>query len=179
LGVSAGRPPSFTQDTAEIYALLDPRCGSVRYIGKANNSTKRLQSHIRDARRRKTPVYSWIGKLAGLGLVPGIRILRTIPRQDWPAAEREEIAAAKRRGERLLNLAEGGDQPHCPTETRQANGSKNARAIHDDPRRKRIWSLKREIGSRLKNGLVSESGKEKLRRAARKAPHLFGEFAAI
>jgi hypothetical protein len=168
-----------TGQTAEIYALLDPRCGSVRYIGKANNSAERLQSHLRDARRRKTPVYCWIGKLASLGVAPTIRVLRTVPRDEWPAAEREEIAAAKHRGDRLLNLAEGGDQPYCPLEVRQANGARAARFIHDHPQRKRIWALKRSIGQRLKQGLVSESAKAMLRLAASKAPHLFGEYAAL
>ena len=50
-------------EKVEIYALLCPNTKDVRYIGKANDSEKRLKSHIRDSRRRNTPVYCWIKKL--------------------------------------------------------------------------------------------------------------------
>lgn len=163
----------------EIYALLDPRDGAIRYIGKANSAAKRIKTHLQDSTRRNTPVYCWIRKLVGLGLAPRIEVLRTVQRNDWPQAEREEIANARERGERLLNLAAGGNEPFCSTETRQANGAKNARSVHNDPRRKRIWNLKREMGRLLKMGLVPESVKAKLRLAAAKAPCIFGEYAAI
>jgi len=44
-----------------IYALTDPSTGEVRYIGKANDPSARLKSHLMDSRRRNTPVYRWIG----------------------------------------------------------------------------------------------------------------------
>jgi hypothetical protein len=48
----------------EIYSLNDPYTYKVRYIGKAKDSQKRLKSHIRDSKRRNTPVYQWIRSLA-------------------------------------------------------------------------------------------------------------------
>lgn len=120
---------------AEIYALIDPRDGAVRYIGKANDSAKRLKSHIRDARReaRRTPVYAWIRKIVSMGMMPSFRVLETT--DDWKEAERRHIAEARARGERLLNVADGGDEPFCPPEVRAANGrmSKGRRWIPQYP----------------------------------------------
>jgi GIY-YIG catalytic domain len=109
-----------------IYALIDPRTDEIRYIGKANDPKKRLVSHLRDANRRRTPVYSWILSLRKLNLVPEIRVLRLTT--DWKTAEREEITKARATGIRLLNLADGGDQPECSLKTRQENGRKVATA---------------------------------------------------
>jgi hypothetical protein len=113
---------------AEIYALIDPRSGDVRYIGKANDSGKRLKSHIRDSRRRTTPVYWWIRSLAKSKLEPDVLVLSQC--EDWEAEERRLIASARSRGVRLLNLADGGDQPFCPTEvlSRNAKAQNDARA---------------------------------------------------
>ena len=107
--------------TAEIYALCHPQTGEVRYIGKANDAQKRLKSHIRDSRTRKTPVYSWIRKLQSSGLAPSIRVLEVA--DDWIEAEKRLIAL-HREGGRLLNLADGGDEPFCSAETRSANGKR-------------------------------------------------------
>lgn len=142
---------------AEIYALLDPRDGSVRYIGKANCAASRFKGHMRDSRRRNTPVYCWIRKLSDLGLAPKLSILETT--DDWQAAERRLIIEHRNNGVKLLNVAEGGDQPFCPTEVRAANGRANAKKR--DPR---IWRLRQVLGSALKRGHVSEETKAKLAR---------------
>lgn len=82
---------SETNRKVEIYALLDPRDGAIRYIGKANDSAKRLKGHMRDARRRVTPVYNWINALAKMGLTPGMTVLLTPNVEEWPATERAAI----------------------------------------------------------------------------------------
>lgn len=105
-----------------IYALTDPRDGEVRYIGKANDARKRLRGHLRDARRRRTPVYNWINKLARLGLEPGMTVLVECDPECWKDEERRLIAEHRASG-RLLNVAEGGDEPHCPLEVRRRNGA--------------------------------------------------------
>jgi hypothetical protein len=87
---------------AEIYGLFDPETGALRYIGKANNSAKRLKQHLREYRRSKTPVYAWIGKLVRKGLSPEMRVLETA--DDWREAERRLIADARARGVRILNV---------------------------------------------------------------------------
>jgi len=112
---------------AEIYGLYDPLDGSLRYIGKANCSTKRLQSHLRDARRRTTPLYGWINGLRRIGRVPHLRVLEIT--DDWIEAERRHISEARARGDGILNVAIGGNEPHCPIETRRANGRKHLRRL--------------------------------------------------
>lgn len=157
-----------------VYALRDPRTDRIRYIGKANDLEARLTSHLRDARRRRTPVYDWIRSLMRKGLVPRIELLEQAEESSWKAAEVRLIAQHRASNPDLLNLAAGGDQPYCPRETRARNGQLNAASR--DPR---IWRLKRSIGQALRQGCVSESTKAKLRHAASVAPHLFGEYARL
>lgn len=120
-----GRQSTYTAETvkASIYGLTDPRTGAVRYVGKANDPEKRLKGHLRECRRRKTPVYAWIRKLVGLGLSPGLSVLEA-DCDDWKEAERRIIAERRDAGEKLLNLADGGDEPHCSIEVRRANAGR-------------------------------------------------------
>lgn len=118
---------------AYIYGLTDPRTGQLRYIGKANDPDHRFRGHLRDSHRRKSPVYSWILKLAQSELMPGLIILRATG--DWRKAEREEISSARIRGLPLLNLADGGDEPFCPIEVRRENGRKIAQIRHKNIQR--------------------------------------------
>lgn len=110
-----GRP-----SLVEIYALSDPDTGAVRYIGKAVDARKRLAGHMREV-RRKSPLYSWLGKLRAEGRVPVLSIIETCEDADWRERERFHIAAARAAGV-VLNLADGGDEPGCPPEVRAANG---------------------------------------------------------
>lgn len=103
---------------ASIYGLYD-KAGRLRYIGKANNPVERLKGHMRDGRKRKTPLYDWIRKHGE----PEMRVLES-DCVDWKEAERRLIREARERGEKLLNLADGGDQPFCPTEVRSENAKK-------------------------------------------------------
>jgi hypothetical protein len=114
--------PSQVAGVCEIYALCDPESGDIRYIGKANNAAKRLAGHIRESKRRDTPVYRWIRKLGGKSLVPAMVVLETVPSDDWKSAEKRLIASHRLSGTRLLNVAEGGDEPFCPHEVRVRNG---------------------------------------------------------
>lgn len=108
--------------TASIYGLCHPITGELRYIGKANKPAARLKSHGKDADRQRTPVHCWITKLFGLG-GPEMVILEE-GCEDWVSAERRWIAKARAAGFRLLNLADGGNQPHCSAEVRSANGKR-------------------------------------------------------
>lgn len=157
---------------SEIYGLFDAD-GGLRYIGKANNAANRLKGHMRECRRRNTPLYAWLRKHG----VPGMRVLEIA--DDWRSAERRLIAEARARGAKLLNIANGGDEPFCSTEVRAANGAKNAKAIHSNPDRRRIWLLKQAMGSALKNGRVSNKTRQKLRDLAAIDPVQFGAWADL
>ena len=122
-----------------IYALSDPETGEIRYIGKANDPRARLKSHIRDSRRRNTPVCCWIKKLAQHGATPTMSILEWT--DDWIEAERRLIAKYRAENTNLLNIADGGDQPACTREQRIRNATRQA-ATQNKP----LWALKRAIG---------------------------------
>jgi len=126
-----------------IYALTEPGTDTVRYIGKANNPEARLKTHLRDARRRDTPVCRWIRKLAKSNALPEMTILAWT--DEWQVEERKQISQHRAIGCRLLNVAEGGDEPECSYETRAANGRKAAASR--DPV---IWAYKRKIGGLIK-----------------------------
>ena len=156
-----------------IYALTDPVTGEDRYVGKAKDINARRKAHIRDAKRRDTPVYEWVRGLLSQGLEPGIRLLETAPSDDWERAEIDWIARLRKSGN-ILNVANGGNQPQCSHEMSVRIGRHSARTR--DPV---IFSLNQKMGISLKRGWVSETTKEKLRYAARKRPDLFGQYADI
>lgn len=158
---------------AEIYGLYD-RESNLRYIGKANDAKKRLAGHMREVRRRRTPLYDWLAKHG----TPELRILEA-DCVDWRASERRLIAEARKRGDRLLNLADGGDEPFCPREVRAANARMVARKRTENPRARRIWEIKRMLGSALKDGHLMNRTREKMRRLAAINPAVFGAWASI
>lgn len=158
-------------DQAFIYVLKDPVTLAVRYVGKASDVQKRLASHLRDARRRNTPVYLWIRDVG----VPIIEVIEG-PTEDWAEAERKTIIRLREQGCDLLNLAKGGNEPHCPLEVRQANGRKVAQLRVSTPLKKRVYELRRDMGRALRRGEVSEESKKKLGIASRKRPDLFPDW---
>jgi hypothetical protein len=161
-------------NAVEIYALVDPRDGVTKYIGKANNSAARLKSHVRDSHKRDTPVYQWFRELAAIGIVPRCVVLERV-QEDWQSAERRLIAQHSG----LLNVAAGGNEPYCSPSTRANNGKSVAALRASTPERKRVYELKRIVGQMLRKGQVSEANMAKLRYAAMRAPQLFGAWANL
>jgi hypothetical protein len=161
--------------TIEIYGLIDPVSGEIRYVGKANNSNARLKNHLSES-RRKTPVYRWIDKLRTLGMQPSMVVLEVCRPDNWQEAEIRLIAEYRNRGNRMLNVAAGGDEPYCSKEVRANNARINSRSRVDTPLKRRIYNLKREIGQALIKGYVSEESKEKIRYAATIKPEWFGSL---
>lgn len=96
-----------------VYALVDPRNGEIRYIGKSSSGLKRPKHHFAKSVRLKhqLPIYSWINKLLKMGLVPTIEILEETDKKTLPFVEMYYIKISKKDGDRLLNLTEGGDGP--------------------------------------------------------------------
>lgn len=162
---------------AEIYCLCEPSTGEVRYIGKANDSVARLKSHIRDMRRRDYPVYRWMRKLADKGLAPEMKVLEVT--EDWKEAERRLIALSRARGDRLLNVAEGGDEPHCSAEVRRSNAKKLNQYLKDNPWVLEIRDAKRDLALALKKDYLPNELRAKMRAKAVEFPWLFGDWANI
>jgi predicted GIY-YIG superfamily endonuclease len=61
----------------QIYALIDPRDGALRYIGVSNNVNRRLAQHCRDTSKH-TPKGRWLAELQQQGLTPELEIIETI-----------------------------------------------------------------------------------------------------
>lgn len=162
----------------EIYVLIDPRDGLIRYVGKSTCAQRRFNQHLKET-RRDYPVYRWIAKLRSEGLAPLLKIERVCGQNDWKDAEREVIARERAASRKLLNVADGGDEPYCPTEVRAANGRANAKKRVSDPGKAKIWELKQMLGVALKHGWVSEKTKAKLRALAASNPAEFGKWAAL
>lgn len=111
-----------------IYGLRHPVTKELRYVGKANDANKRLLTHIRDAARRHTPVVCWIASLIKAGARPDVVTLKETSSETWKDDEREAIAYHRRHGARLLNIADGGDEPKQTLEQRQGAGMAAAKS---------------------------------------------------
>lgn len=68
-----------------IYALVDPKKLSVRYIGKTKNPTKRLKQHI--LYPGSIEKAAWSGHLLFLGLCPDMAILESVNDRDVSTRE--------------------------------------------------------------------------------------------
>ena len=172
-------------ETVEIYALRDPLTQAVRYVGKAACSHKRLKSHMRDSRRRKTPVCLWIARLLKGGKAPLIEVLEVCKTTEWKERERYHIAQFRLTHD-LLNLAEGGDEPFCPVAVRAENGRKVAKIRYKlSPERKRLAMMKMTMMTTLRwferRGFpeYAERQRERMRGLAARVPAYCAEWAKL
>ena len=164
-------------DPAEIYGLYDPRDDSLRYIGKSKNSAQRFKGHLSDF-KRTTPVYLWIHQLRALGLKPYFLVLEEA--EDWIEAERRLIKEARARGEKLLNLAKGGNAPCCSVEVARRNGlMKSSKFIEFRGKVINLTVIKRLMMALIKDGVYSNRDRQRLRECAQLRPDLFASFASI
>jgi hypothetical protein len=96
---------------AVIYALVDPRDGTVRYVGKSTQPGDRLDQHIsRPHKNRK--LRSWIRTLNKKRERPEFHAIDLVALADWPEAERKWIAFYRERGV-IFNIEDGGISPHA------------------------------------------------------------------
>ena len=96
----------------EVYGLIDPRAGELRYVGKTERSTHvRLKRHMHNAREGvRSHVYNWLRQLLAAGLKPEVEVLETHETAEaLVEAERHFIAYFRSIGCNLTNATEGGD----------------------------------------------------------------------
>lgn len=90
-----------------IYTLSDPRDCRVRYVGKANDTYRRLRNHL------NTPVSGgmtrWMDELKAIGMRPILIVVERCKVRDWKTMERLWIALYRSTVGDLLNVCDGGD----------------------------------------------------------------------
>ena len=96
-------------ETTNIYVLIDPITGHVRYVGKANNVSERYRAHLNRARDHQTHKRNWINSLKKEGLKPIIQVIDVVPITEWVFWETYWISQMKSWGFDLLNYTFGGD----------------------------------------------------------------------
>ena len=96
-------------ETTNIYILIDPRTNMVRYVGKANNVSKRYTAHLNRARKHQVHKKNWIENLKKQGLKPIIEIIDIVPIDEWVFWETYWISQMKTWGFDLINYTNGGD----------------------------------------------------------------------
>jgi len=124
-----GRP---SEHHTAIYALSG-QDGVIRYVGKANNPEGRLRQHLLASRSGRTPLHAWLRQEVAANRSVTISTLEWVPLARWQDAERRLITE-HRKGGRLLNVADGGDQPKRSS----------------DPLERRVWLLKKQILAAIK-----------------------------
>jgi hypothetical protein len=114
-------------ETGTLYALTDPRDGTVRYIGQTTRSlAARLAGHLTKPAPR---VGAWIAELLNEGLEPGIVSLRErLPAGSLRAVERAEITRRLLSGESLLNESATAEATAVPLERELAAKAERERA---------------------------------------------------
>ena len=96
------------RQTTSIYALIDPRNQSYRYIGKSNFVDLRYGQQL-DKATTNAKKKAWVNELKTLGFQPQLRVLEKCDLQVWKKRERYWISVYKESG-LLLNLTDdGGD----------------------------------------------------------------------
>lgn len=66
---------SYKEASRSIYALIDARDNTIRYIGCAIDIDERLSGHMHD--RSNTPKCQWLAELKQQGLLPRVEVLET------------------------------------------------------------------------------------------------------
>jgi len=94
--------------TAYIYALVCPKSGGIRYIGKSIRPKERLQNHMNE--KSNCHRSHWLASLKRDRLRPSIEILEVVSDQSsWQERERHWIAHGYALGWDLTNNTCGGD----------------------------------------------------------------------
>jgi len=94
-------------DSSFVYVLLDPRDGSVRYVGQTTDPKSRAVSHRRNQPSGNPHMDSWKAQLKSVGLAPRFLVVDSAPTERLDFMERRWIAYYRSLGV-LLNYESGG-----------------------------------------------------------------------
>lgn len=161
-----------------IYGITDDS-DEVRYVGKSVDVARRFKDHLSET-ERTYPLYTWLRKQLKEGRKVACKVLAVAITPDWQSLEKAVIKQYREDGFKMLNLADGGDEPFmsreqrringskipCPIEVRQANGRKVSAAIQSDPNRAELHRLKLFLSSEWQRGNLPVAVKDQLVNAA-------------
>lgn len=91
-----------------IYALVDPRDSTIRYIGRSSSGVRRPYAHMAPSALRKdnTPKGKWIREIRAIGLRPSISVLEEFDTPE-PLVESERTWIQRLKPQ-LFNVDPGG-----------------------------------------------------------------------
>lgn len=97
--------------TTNIYILICPLDGQIKYVGKANDPKRRLKDHMLDFRSRlgEFKRTKWLRDLYVAGLKPEMEIIDVVDMKDWKYWESCWIGYFKFIGCQLVNSSTGGN----------------------------------------------------------------------
>lgn len=129
---------------ATIYALVDPRDGTARYIGQTRAPSARLRGHLRSP--PNDAVARWFAELAAEGSTPSMRAIVRVPAREADFAERYWIQFYRSVGD-LYNVDGGGTQARGAC-SRCGSGMtcQRCKAIAQAERRRRVGVEEDEWG---------------------------------
>jgi len=143
-----------------IYALVDPDTDGVRYVGKADNPRKRLETHLAGYEPHATHKSNWIKSLLAQGKQPELMILEEADADTWQEAEKRWIAYFRKVGVSLTNTTDGGEGGATVT---QETISPQLREQRRERMRKTALRLNAESREEAERGYEAEEDVEVLR----------------
>lgn len=128
-------------ETTNIYVLIDPRNGKVRYVGKANDISQRYRAHLNRARKHQIHKANWIKQLRDLGLKPIVEVIDVVPINEWVYWETYWIAQMKAWGFDLLNYTLGGDGATFANQTSFKKGDNGKKVVGYNDKCEKVYEF--------------------------------------
>lgn len=150
-----------------VYALVDPRDGTPKYVGQSRNGTKRARAHMMPSSLNKPDnprKNDWLRELLALGLSPEIRVLANfIDGDPLDLAERKWIAHGWREWN-IFNIASGGSSQmlgrHHSPESRRKMSKANTGQKRSPDQISRMSESKKNPSQETR-GLISAAAKNR------------------
>jgi len=152
------------KDNCYIYALVDLRDNSIRYVGKTNNLITRKKTHIHesiDSNPGSTKKSDWIRKVYKSGFEIDIIEIDIVNKSEWQFWETFYIDLFKTWGVSLTNMTKGGDGVDNPW-----------KYLTEEQRNIRITKLKQRLQS------TETKEKQRLARLGKTYEEIYGEARA-
>jgi hypothetical protein len=155
-----------------VYRLVDPRNGAVRYVGVTRRTIQyRCRGHIKEAEAgHKSHKCSWIRQLLGRGLRPLVELIEVVDRSESEEREKFWITFYK---ETVTNVQEGGHA--YPSEETLARISASMQGFMTDEQKQKIAksrtgkkhspTARANISEGLRGRKLSDETKQKIRKA--------------